>query len=424
MAKEDKELVVFKEQLSNFLKNNPYSRIRKTRKGYYVMTPWNDNSLRFSLETESKSELIDALNNLILPPRFAAIYHVDTNVMELIYELLETADPCYSRRFNFTLGGKNYSCEFAESSQRLLTLSKCFKRTGKAPDADFRNLWPFRDYVEYKTDAQYMGDEFIAKMRPTSFYVKPFAKYDENVALELSRHLNFYMYYYDRESPLILVYSVETEKLRTPKQLELIETTFPRSIVTGHIDPFMLNLAQIALRAETRLRFIYNYQILEYSAFYYIDSEIRNHLLRIINTPDIHSNPDKYMPEMIHEISKLSQGDEAKIDRIVHLRCNPDIIWKEIEQNKSFFTGRQEFDGGYVMEPVISDDMTNESFRIAWHPNLIRSLRGIRNALVHGRERRLATVISPTKRNDAKIRSLIPVIQRVAEQVIIFDSIH
>jgi len=419
------EIAIFEKQLAPFLKQNPYSKVQKTKRGYFVINPWNDDSLRFVLEASSQADLIDALNNLILPPRFTAIYHLDSNTMEYIYTLLDKDDPCFSRQFKFTLAGKHYFCKFAEASQRLLTLSKSSERTGKQSTTDHRNLLLLREYVEYVGKKRASVEDYFVGMKPISFYVSGFEKFDEDKIVEISKHLNFFMQYYDRDCAYTIIHSLETEPLKMPKQLKLIETTFPNNISTRRQDPFLLDLALVAITStvEPRLQFLYYYQILEYAGFYYVDTEIKRHLLKIINTPDIQSNPDKYIPEMLDKVTELYQGEDAKLDRIVQVRCNSDIIWKEIHQNRSFFLQKQEFDGGHVMEPLISEDMTNEGFRVAFHPKVIKSLRGIRHALVHGRERRVTQVISPTKQNDLKIRSLVPLIRRIAEQVIIYGNV-
>ncbi len=96
----------FKEPLKAFFKANRYSDITKTRGGYFITNPWNDKSVRFTLEKEPKEELIKALNCLILPPRFTGMYHIDTNTMEFIYTVLGEDEPSFSRKFNFTLGSK------------------------------------------------------------------------------------------------------------------------------------------------------------------------------------------------------------------------------------------------------------------------------------------------------------------------------
>ena len=60
----------------------------------------------------AKSKLSEIVNSLILPPRFSAIYHMDTNTMEYIYTRLKLDDPILSRQFIFNLDDKQYLCKF------------------------------------------------------------------------------------------------------------------------------------------------------------------------------------------------------------------------------------------------------------------------------------------------------------------------
>ena len=171
------------------------------------------------------------------------------------------------------------------------------------------------------------------------------------------------------------------------------------------------------------MKFIYYYQILEYAAFYYVDDSIRRNLLRIVCTPDILSNPEKYISRILDAVSESRQEIEAKIEKIVYSSCTPDVIWSELQQNIAYFTTRQEFEGGFVLEPFVCEDTTLETFTTMWHPNTAVTLRHIRNALVHGRERRGGPIITPTRDNEVKIRPWLPIIRRVAEQVIIYGKV-
>lgn len=80
-----------------------------------------------------------------------------------------------------------------------------------------------------------------------------------------------------------------------------------------------------------------------------------------------------------------------------------------------------------MLEPIISEDTTIKSFSEGWYSRtaatLRNALRSIRNALVHGREKRFGPVIAPTRGNDRKIDPWLPVIRRIAEQVIIFGRV-
>ena len=423
---EKNEIAVLEKQLEPFFKHNPHSKVRKIRKGgkfYYITNPWNDKSVAFILKGRTQSDLIAALNNIILPPRFTALYHLDSNTMEYIYTLLDEDDPCYRRQFDFTIDGKAYSCKFRNATDRLLILSKFFRRAGQESETDHRNLPLLREYIEYSSKKlkKTAVEDYFAGMKPISFFVTGFERFHEDEITEVSKHLNFFMQYYDRESPTILIHSAQKEIEEPAKQLQFVETGFPTTISTRSKDTFLLGLALAAMeQVETRLQFLYYYQILEYASFYYIRDDTKRELLKIINAPDIHSNPEKYIPRILDTVGESRQEEEAKIDKIIKTWCSPDIVWNELQQNLSYFCKKQEFEGGFILDPFISEDMTLESFSAIWHPKTSVTLRYIRNALVHGREKRFGLVIAPTQENDLKLSPWISVIRRVAEQVLIF----
>jgi len=74
------------------------------------------------------------------------------------------------------------------------------------------------------------------------------------------------------------------------------------------------------------------------------------------------------------------------------------------------------------LKPILTKGMSCEDFSPNWCPKILETLRKVRNALVHGKEKRMAKVISPTPRNDILIQPLIAVVRRTAEQVILFGS--
>ena len=398
------------QKLTTFLANNPYSKMTTVKSGKdripAVSEPWNDESLILLLLPQSKMKAIDALNNLILPPRFSAIYHTDINTIEYIYTRLKQDDPIVSRQFIFNLDNKHYSCKFDKASERLMLIVSCFARK-EVTRTNFRNL----TYLEEESPP--------GGMEPVSFYVSGFDKYDENEILELSEYLNFFMQYYDRESPIIIMHSL-TEHPELLSRLECIEGGFPNIISTRRKDPFLMDFIVAACNVGGRLQFIYCYQILEYAAFYYVDDEIKRQLTNIFASPDIHSNPDKYVARVLETMGDIRIDDEAKLNKLINKTCNPEVIYEEIKQNMTYFSTEQKFEGDFVIEPFISADTTLESFRAMWHPKTADTLRFIRNALAHGREKRFGKVISPTPLNDILIRPWCCVVRRVAEQVILF----
>lgn len=98
---------------------------------------------------------------------------------------------------------------------------------------------------------------------------------------------------------------------------------------------------------------------------------------------------------------------------------NSKLIWNEISNDTEFFTKSHEFDGGFVLDAIISDNQTYESWETKGVQTLFEQLRGVRNCLVHAREKRENRVVLPTASNNARIRHLIPVIARIASQIAI-----
>jgi len=412
----------FKKRLAKFLKHNPHAEIVKRKQYFHVQKPWNDESVSFILRQEDK--LVEALNKLVLPPRFTAIYHLESKTIEYIYTVLDNDDPCCNREFKFVLSGKRYLCKYGESSKELLTLSKHFRRTGQQTLTGHRNLTILREYVESKSKKRLTFEEAFFDMKAVSFFVSGFKKFDEAEIIEVSKHLNFFMDYYDRNTATIVMHSPELESAEPFTQPQITEITFPETITAKRQDPFLLDLALTANATHPpRLRFIYYYQIIEYATFYYIDLKTRAELLKIINNPDIQANADLYIPKILEAINVgARQEDETKLESVVRAACSLESLWKEMERNLSYFSTKQEFDGGFIIEPLIPENCTRDFFCGNWNPKVIHTLRYIRNALVHGREKRSFSVITPTKRNDLLIRPWTSIVQSVAEQVMIFGN--
>ena len=170
------------------------------------------------------------------------------------------------------------------------------------------------------------------------------------------------------------------------------------------------------------VRFIQYYQILEYSAFYWTEESVRTAVKRVLMNPDLHARLDYYVPRVIDALTPTRAADEHKIRRVVETTVDPALIWAELNRDIGSFCKRVQFDGGFICESLLATDTTEESFKTMWAPKLTDLLRSIRNALVHGRESRLQVVIAPTAANEKRLRSWMPILRRVAEQVIICSS--
>jgi hypothetical protein len=119
----------------------------------------------------------------------------------------------------------------------------------------------------------------------------------------------------------------------------------------------------------------------------------------------------------------LSDPAPERPKAVVQQAVDPQVLCVEIEPNLAFFSSGVHFDGGLRMEPLIKSGWDAEDFVTAWHPKFIDQVRKIHNALVHGREQRMAKVISPTRANDDKLRPWLTPLSVIAEQMILYRNL-
>jgi hypothetical protein len=261
---------------------------------------------------------------------------------------------------------------------------------------------------------------YFGTQRALSFFVDNVESYEEEQAIALAKHLNFYMNYFDRGSPQIDILSVPpaAQAARTtPTKAGIV----PPVINAVDLDPFLLDLNLAANVGEARLRFLYYYQILEYAAFYWVEESVKAAVCKVLQAPDLQSNIEQYFPKLIEALVPTRQSDEHKIRRVIEARVEAGEIWNEISSNLDYFCSKHSFEGGFCVEPLVSADTSREAFAKLWAPKLFDMIRAIRNSLVHARESRTEAVIMPTAANSRLLRPWIPVVRRMAELVTIHD---
>lgn len=408
------------EQLADFAELNPLSETKEAENGFRVVKPWGDETIALQVEEPCVQEMIDALNRIVLPPRFSAVYHTETRRIEFIWSFLPPEQEIIGRQFTFTLASEEFNCEFADASSELLMLARHFVPIAPPRGTNYRNL-----HTLTRPSGEHLPREvadFVDKLRPVSFWVGPLDAFDEGHMVWVAKHLNLYMHYYDRRSPVIMVHS--SDQPEAPYEpLQQIQGVFPPQIASRHIDAFLLELLGAAREvAESRLKFIYYFQVLEHASFYVVDDVVRRDMIRILRSPDLQANAEEYLPRILETVADLRIADEHRLMRVVQTRASADDLWAEIEDNLAYFATQQVFDGGFVIDPLVSTDTTLEAFRTMWQPKVCDNLRWIRNALVHARESRGKAVISPTAANDRMLWPWVWVIRRIAENVVIYGD--
>ncbi len=237
--------------------------------------------------------------------------------------------------------------------------------------------------------------------------------------LLLARHLNFYMRYFDKESPMIVIHEDLPAQTGREKSERYPYSEFPETISARTLDPFLLGLWESTVHGGPRLRFLYSYQILEYAAFYHASDSVRHAVRQAVMPPHTHLAPVNAVNRILDAIAADNQHETEKMKAVVHQSVDPSAIWREVQPHSAFFSEPISFDGGVTLEPLIMERWTEEDFARAWHPKFIDQVRKIRNALVHGREQRQSNVITPTRANDDRLRPWLAPLFVVAEQVIL-----
>ncbi len=426
LKKHKVNLIDTKEILSQFIKNNAHARIVYDDKNGKIIIerPWDTDDIKISLDADDEEAIRD-LNNIVINPLFDAIIHIDINQAEFIYGFLDPNDKTDSlimnRKFDVFLNGQKFTCSFKEPTNRILLLSKGFQRqpmllrNRPVPQITF-----FRDYQS--REISYIQKYFEHKM-PRNFFIYPEKPINEVDLVKVARNINFIMRYYDRESPLIVIRQKDekSDKVRhAPKQM--IEDQFPNVVAIREMDDYLLQLLEIARETTPRFAFVYYYQVIEYAAFNYLDSKAKKDLRQLLRNPTVIECDDSDLSELFAFLCEKMENDDVKMQKIIEEYCNPSIIWKEIENDKDFFSKSIKFEGEVEVFPLIASDTTEETWKTMWMPIMYQYFTKIRNSIVHAREKRQSNVISPCEKNSLLISRILPIIRRTAEMIAIMKE--
>lgn len=412
-------VAILTKRLDAFLKNNPDANIELEGERCIVAKPWADESVALEIGPKN-SELISALNGLILPPQLTAIYHIDTAEYEFVFSVRPLSDPLWSRSFEFLHGGVTYNCKYGDSSPRLLAVGAAASPRSPWSPTDHRNLRPYRDYCHIEELPKFQK-QYFARRKPMSFFFGPAPAVSPDDLADIARHLNFFMFYQDRHTPIVVIHRPEDKHAAIFEKPDEPDTPpFPSIIVASQIDPYILDLWGAANQAGTRLSFIYYYQILEYASFYFVEEQVRRKVARILKRPDILASLETCTAQLLDEIVEYRQPDEQKLNAVVNQSVDPRKVWEVVAKYSAYFAESHDFDGGFKSSQLIRKEWSAEDFVASWMPKLPDALRKIRNALVHSREHRMGQVIAPTRANLDRLFPWVKVIEEVACEVALY----
>jgi hypothetical protein len=409
--------------IENFKKNNPYSEIVEETKHTKIDKPWNDDSFIILLDKKDKS--IQELKDVILVDYLAAIYHTKTDTLEFIFGPVEKEDEndYTSRKFDFNYEGETFKCYFDKVTKPLELLATGFQRSKSNSKTNHRELRMLNDFYTLDEQPEFIK-EFFKNSEPYSFFIKGnLKKYKDDFTYFL-RLLNFYLEYFDRECPQVIMYKKENYKEEfTVPCYSTDATNFPKSINATNIDFTILETLSIAHRTEdTRLQFIFYFQVLEYCTYYFLDTNIKKELNNILKRPDINSKSKEYSRNILENLQdhfNKYRNDSDKMEKIISEYISYDDIVLELLENADYFCSDIEFEGGLVIKKLFNKTEDIESSNDNMLTTIRRNIEKIRNVLVHLREQRENKVILPTPDNDKKLLPYLFIIKRIAEKIAI-----
>lgn len=311
--------------LDAFLDSNPEATKSTEGEKDVISHPWGSAALKINVE-RGDTELIEALNVLRLPPRFSAIWHRDQNALEIIYGPISTASEEIYRAFSFQFSGRTYQCEFRGASERLISLAKAVRIEPEAGVEDDRNLQFLKTYLRFRDSEEPL---FFDELMPISFWINGMEDWDENEAVALARHLNFYMRYFDKESPMIKIHENLPAQTGKEKSERYPYSEFPEMISARALDPFLLGLWESTIQGGPRLRFLYSYQILEYAAFYHASDSVQHAVRRAVMSPHTHLDPANAVTQILDAIAAENQHETEKMKSVVRQSVDPRTVWRE-----------------------------------------------------------------------------------------------
>lgn len=405
-------------RLQSFLIRNPEADVREDDDDFAIIRAWGEEAIELALDPPN-DELIEALNYLKLPPRFTAIWHDDVKALEVIFTPFSVDEDLEDRNFTFHYRKKEYECSFGPSSERLRIVAKAFTPRGPS-SSDHRNLAYFSFYEHFLE--VHSGTTDPPSSGPLSFWIRGVEEYDDTFLVEFVRCLNFYLIYFDKETPQILIHEEPAKPIGKLRPERYPTGSFPPVVTSMDIDQHLLSLWESACKGDTFLRFIHYYQILEYAAFYYIREDVMQTIKRVITAPDSVAQPQVAARKILDAMVAERTQDESKINDIVRRCVDPTELWAELGDRQAFCS-EVTLDGGFVLPAIVDNNADVDAFVQSWHQRFPAALHRIRNALVHAREARQSTMIAPTRSNHDRLFLWLSPLSYTASRVMLYSEL-
>ncbi|WP_449471423.1 hypothetical protein [Sphingobium chungangianum] len=394
-------------------------KVVKDQNTIFLSNPWNDKSVAFIIYKDGKlnRDIFSILKNIYLPPALSALYHKNENKLEVVwtaYKLPSYSDEIIGRYFEFCFKENIYKCHFSESSDSLKKIASHAAYL-QVSETAFRNLQSFSQYS--KAGGNGASSRFGL---PTSFYIENLEE-DQDGWVDIIKHVNFYLRYFDNKSPHIVLHEARGAKL--PTKVRYINGEFPNKIVSRELNANLLSLWLAAYDHDITTKFLLYYRILEYVSSLYLQSKQRHALLKILHSPSALALIDKTLDDVA---SIVREDNTSEIDRYIKMfedLVSPEKIWAEIEFNSEAFTSDVKFDGGLEIKPIVANTKSIDSLGAKGMQSIARALRQIRHGLAHGGEAQAGKIILPTRENFERLIPWVHLAMVAAGEVVIYEHL-
>lgn len=385
----------------------------------HIKNLWSDDS--FFLRFEKKDDLT-FLNDLFFPEELMAVYSLNQRYMEVFAYPLDPEDDIVKRSFDFNYKGRTFKCSWKTPTDSFERIANAFREEKEESRTSYRNLRQFRDYYK-RTELPKFMSKFFDDRKPFNFFIEGEFSIIKDEIISFCKLLNFYMSYFDRDTPNIQIFSKSYKKENFSLPCFSLFDKFPETINATEIDSILLDIISVAnSSSDNRLSFIFYFQILEYASYYYLKSDIKYRLITLLKKPDISFKSEEYSKAIIEEFKNhfKNNDDKAKLDILITEHITLNDIKIELENNIEYFSRKIEFDGGFNLDPIMKNELTGINQLPDTTIKLIKeNIINIRNCLVHLRESRENKVILPTEKNHDLLTPYLYILRRIAEKIVI-----
>lgn len=402
--------------LKKIVENNPTVKIEKVKDFHTIENLWEDDSIGFKID---KGKRTTVLTKIKFPPEIIGLYHFEDNKLEFIFSPRLKTDPIIKKKFTFNYQGESYKCHFDTCSKSVEFLAKNLRIIKPDTDSEHRNLRDFRSYFNNKGPTyiqQYNKDRV-----PISFFVEGNFKKFKGQFTPLLKTLNFYMSYFERSHPKIVLLNNEKETEEIKRPCISKEKSFPKTINAKKINETILDIFEVANSTrDLRLRFIFYFQIIEYCTYYFLETDVSNKLEKILSQPDIADNTSEYskrVQDLLQNHFYKNKTDSNKLESSISFFIEINDIKDELLTNTDFFCKDLKFDGGLTVKKIFDNKEQAKHINNSTLKSVKENIEKIRNTVVHLRHSRENKVILPTAKNNELIKPYLYLVRRIAEKI-------